>query len=274
MSARLVPMLLSCCALAAGPYVPDLSRWRLELSAPPGGWLSEPTQNLEFKLVDPGDPDPPRDGPERYDPYEDAERYRPEPPRPEPAPEQLRQQRLKAEAERKANLWRSRRVQVWFNGEPSLCWVEVNRTQGFTVVAQNGENRLELIEPESGARASCSWWVSTAAVRLRVAVLRDVEDLPYPSGDLQVVEPDGTVAESPRTTPSGGRSTWMEYRHPAPLPGSYTVRWKPAWYRDPAVVTVEVALDPGTDRERRWRLNRLILPGSPPAILGTFDVEP
>jgi len=40
------------------------------------------------------------------------------------------------------------------------------------------------------------------------------------------------------------------------------------------VVTVEVALDPGTDRERRWRLNRLILPGSPPAILGTFDVEP
>ena len=37
MSARLVPMLLSCCALAAGPYVPDLSRWRLELSAPPGG---------------------------------------------------------------------------------------------------------------------------------------------------------------------------------------------------------------------------------------------
>jgi hypothetical protein len=254
--------------------VPDLGRWRLELDAPPGGWLSEPNQNVRFKLVDPGDPAPPKDGPDAYDPYEDAERYRPPAPEPEPTPEQLRERARRAEAERKANLWRQRTVQLWLNGEASLCHVEVNATQIVPVQSQNGENRLELFEPDSGVRASCSWWVSTARTRLRVEALQDFRGW-SPPGSLQVLEPDGSLAEPGRTTPSGGRLSWRDdYRHAAPRPGVYTVRWNPSAYGEPAVVTVVVLLDPGTDQERRWRLIRLILPGSPPTILGTFHVEP
>jgi hypothetical protein len=57
-------------------------------------------------------------------------------------------------------------------------------------------------------------------------------------------------------------------------PGSFTERGRLPNRVDPAQATVDVVLDRGTDRERRCRFNRLILPGSPPAIPGTFDVDP
>ena len=254
------------------PYAPDLQRWRLELSSPAGGWLSEPRQEVTFRLVDPLDPNPPRDGPDSASAYDDAERFRPEEAR---TPEQLRQEALRAEADRLANLWRHRAITVWLNGEPlPPCWVDVNTTRSFRVLSQNGENRLELLEPESGARATRTWWVSTARDRLRVFALRgSFGDGSWLPGELQVLEPDGATARYGRT-PSGGRAGIWEYTHAAPPPGTYTVRWDPSPWQPVASVTVEAVLDGGTDQERRWRFNRLILPGTPPLVFGTFDVDP
>jgi hypothetical protein len=39
-------------------------------------------------------------------------------------------------------------------------------------------------------------------------------------------------------------------------------------------VRVEAVLDGGTDQERRWTFERLILPGAGGIVLGTFDVDP
>jgi len=289
MTARAVPVLLACAlALEAqappAPYLPDLSRWRLEILSGPGGWVTDPGQQVTFKLVDPGDPNPPKEERPSRDAYEDAESWRPPAPEPEKTPEQLKQERLRAEAERKANEWRHRTVRGWFNDEELSEPVDVNVSDTLSLTSRNGENRLVLLEPDSGARAARSWWVTTATTRLAVTVARNfrwgawpwspgARDS-FPSGDLQVLEPDGTLAESGRTSPSGGRARWMEYTHPAPPPGTFTVRWVSSSYAEPAVVTVRVVLDPGTDREHRWRFDRLILPGSPPAILGTFDVDP
>jgi len=266
-------LLLAGGLAARTPYVPDLKHWRLELTSAPGGWLSERRQQITFKLVDPGDPRPPREPAGRYDPYADAEAYRP-PAAEEKTPEQLRRKRQQEEALRLANQWRQRTIQIWFNGEPMAEYAEVNAARSFRVESQDGENRLELLEPESGARVTCSWWVSVSQSRLQVTVLRDFPGNFYPTGELQVVEPDGTLGDYLKATPSGGKIQWMAYSHPAPPAGTYAVRWKTYPWQEPAAVTVQVVLDPGTDREHRWRLNRLILPGSPPTLLGTFDVDP
>ncbi len=266
------------------PYVPDLARWRLELLSCPGGWVTQARQTVTFRLVDPGDPNPPKEQPGQGDAYQDAEAWRPAAPEPEKTPEQLRQERVRAEAERKANAWRQRTVRAWFNGEELPAQgAEVNVTGSLVLDSRNGENRLELLEPDSGARAGCSWWVSTGRNRLEVRALREygwgahpwsLQPGTTPPGNLRVLEPDGTLAESFRTTPSGGRCRWDEYLHAAPPPGTYSVQWQMPYWGSPALVTVEVLLDPGTDRERRWRFTRLILPGSLPAVLGTFDVDP
>ena len=75
--------------------------------------------------------------------------------------------------------------------------------------------------------------------------------------------------------PPAARSRWSnEYLHPTPPPGTYTLRWT-GGYRGgrPFRVVVEAVLDGGTDTERRWRFERLMLPGAGPATLGTVDVE-
>ncbi|MBK9796319.1 MAG: hypothetical protein IPP58_07450 [Holophagaceae bacterium] len=66
--------------------------------------------------------------------------------------EQLRQARLEREAEAARQAWRARTLKVWFNGA-SLSWsVRVGHTLNTELTAQNGENRLEILEPDSVLR--------------------------------------------------------------------------------------------------------------------------
>jgi len=76
--------------------------------------------------------------------------------------------------------------------------------------------------------------------------------------------------------------SWTFHRA-TPAPGTYTVAWGgyQATYHDwwrpeegrPVQVEVDVLLNGGTDRERRFRFTRLCLPGGGEVILGTFNVE-
>lgn len=256
---------------AVPAYVPDLKAWRLEVTPALGGWSGDRTVALRVKLVDPKDPAPPKDEPEAEPDEEDAgEGLEGE----SLTAERLRQARLEREAEEARNAWRSRTLRVWFNGA-ALTWrARVGTTLSMELSAQNGENRLEILEPDSGLRAVRTWWVSTARTRLRVVSL--TLDGEWTSGSLQVQEPDGALAERGRRTPSGGRLTWSgEYSHDAPPPGTYTLRWTGGWRgAKPSHLRVEAVLDGGTDQERRWTWERLILPGAGPTTLGTFDVEP
>lgn len=259
----------------AATYVPDLKAWRLELSPALGGWSSDRTVNLRLKLVDPKDPNPPKDeAAPRYDEDEyegDGEDGRTEDTR---TAEQLRQERLQREAEAARQAWRQRTLRVWFNGT-TLTWsTRVGTTLNTELTSQNGENRLEILEPDSGLKVVRSWWVSTARTRLRVVSIQANDE--YTGGSLQVMEPDGALAQGGRRTPSGGMLRWSgEYTHDTPPPGTYTLKWSGGWRGGkPARVRVEAVLDGGTDVERRWTWERLILPGAGPATLGTFDVEP
>ncbi|MCE1203383.1 MAG: hypothetical protein LWW79_02085 [Holophagaceae bacterium] len=259
----------------AASYAPDLKLWRLEVGPDLGGWSSDRTVNLRIKLVDPKDPAPPKDEPARryYDDYEDEGGYDPGGEDTRTA-EQLRQARLEREAETARQAWRSRALKVWFNGA-ALSWsVRVGYTLNTELTAQNGENRLEILEPDSGLRVVRSWWVSTARTRLRVVSIQANDE--YTGGSLQVLEPDGAVAEGGRRTASGGMLRWSgEYTHDTPPPGTYTLKWRGGWRGGkPARIKVEAVLDGGTDQERRWTWERLILPGAGTVTLGTFDVEP
>ncbi|MBK9796308.1 MAG: hypothetical protein IPP58_07395 [Holophagaceae bacterium] len=163
---------------------------------------------------------------------------------------------------------------MWFNGA-TLTWsLRVGHSLNTELKAQNGENRLEILEPDSGLRVVRSWWVSTARTRLRVVSIQANDE--YTGGSLQVLEPDGAVAEGGRRTASGGMLRWSgEYTHDTPPPGTYTLKWMGGWRGGkPARIRVEAVLDGGTDQERRWTWERLILPGAGPVTLGTFDVEP
>jgi hypothetical protein len=142
------------------------------------------------------------------------------------------------------------------------------------ITAQNGENRLEILEPDSGLKVVRSWWVSTARTRLRILAVQANGE--YSSGSLQILEPDGAVAEGGRRTPSGGMLRWSgEYTHDTPPPGTYTLKWTGGWRGGkPSRIKVEAILDGGTDQERRWTWERLLLPGAGPVTFGTFDVEP
>ena len=163
---------------------------------------------------------------------------------------------------------------MWFNGA-TLTWsTRVGTTLSMQITAQNGENRLEILEPDSGLKVVRSWWVSTARTRLRVVSIQANDE--YTGGSLQVQEPDGAVAEGGRRTASGGMLRWSgEYTHETPPPGTYTLKWTGGWRgAKPGRIRVEAMLDGGTDQERRWTWERLILPGAGPVILGTFDVEP
>lgn len=260
---------------APASYTPDLKGWRLELSPDLGGWSSERKVNLRVKLVDPKDPNPPKDepGPRYSFDEEDEGGYDPGAEDTRTA-EQLKLARLEREADVARNAWRQRTLKVWFNGATLIWSARVGTTLNTELTAQNGENRLEVLEPDSGLKVVRSWWVSTARTRLRVVSIQANDE--YTGGSLQLLEPDGAVAEGGRRTASGGILRWSgEYTHDTPPPGTYTLKWLGGWRgAKPARIKVEAVLDGGTDQERRWIWERLILPGSGPATLGTFDVEP
>ncbi|HJV48328.1 MAG TPA: hypothetical protein VJ549_03540 [Geothrix sp.] len=260
----------------APAYVPDLKLWRMEVSPDLGGWSSERSVSLRIKLVDPKDPNPPKDEARRWNDYEDEGEGEETEAQGEDTrtAAQLRQARLAREAEVARQAWRQRTLKVWFNGQAMTWSARVGYTFTTEITAQNGENRLEILEPDSGLRVVRSWWVSTARTRLRVVTIQSHDE--YVGGNLQVLEPDGAVAEGGRRTPSGGMLRWSgEYTHETPPPGTYTLKWSGGWRGGkPARIRVEALLDGGTDQERRWTWERLILPGAGPVTLGTFDVEP
>lgn len=256
-------------------YTPDLSQWRLELTPDLGGWLTEGRQELRIKVVDPRDPEPPKDEPRSYgyegEYYEGDGEYEETPSK---TAEQLKQERLEREEQQRRNAWRSRRVLVWFNGAPSTQFLQVGQSTYFSVDSQNGENRLEILEPDSGKRLIRSWWTFATRTRLRIFRVRTSDD-DWGGGSLEILEPNGDLASSGRKTASGGLMSWGDgYTHATPPAGTFTLRWT-GGYRGgkPFKVIVEALLDGGTDQERRWRFERLMLPGAGPATLGTVDVE-
>jgi hypothetical protein len=287
MRQQLVLACLLCASLLGAPkaraprpaglasYTPDLTLWRLELAPDLGGWSSDRTVNLRIKLVDPKDPNPPKEEARRWNESDDGDEGGVDPEAEDTrTAAQLRQERLQREAEVARQAWRQRTLKVWFNGA-TLTWsTRVGTTLVTQVTAQNGENRLEILEPDSGLKVVRSWWVSTARTRLRVVSIQANDE--YTGGALQVQEPDGSLAQGGRRTPSGGVLRWSgEYTHDTPPPGTYTLKWTAGWRGGkPARIRVEAVLDGGTDQEHRWTWERLILPGGGPVILGTFDVEP
>ena len=250
-------------------YVPDPKQWRVELKPDLGGWQSETHPLIRIKVVDPNDPNPPSDDEERpvYDDYEGEMEEAPE-----KSADQLRKDRLQREAEERRNAWRERKATVWFNGQAQPITLSVGRSYLVNLDAANGENRFEVFVPDAGKRVVRTWWVSSSRTRLRVSKVLSEE--PY-SGNLEVLEPGGELATAGRRTPSGGMCTWSgEYTHSSPPPGTYTLRWTGGWRgAKPCRVTVEAVLDGGTDQERRWRFERVVLAGAGPVTLGTVDVE-
>lgn len=256
-------------------YAPDLSQWRLEVTPDLGGWITEGKQELRIKLVDPRDPAPPKDDVQNV--YSEGEgdgegEYDPEAENKSAA--ELRAQRLAAEEQTRQNAWRDRQITVWCNGDTTVLSVRVGYTTTFTVDSQNGENRMELWEKDSGKRLVRSWWASASRTRLRISQIRNPSD-EWGSGHLEILEPNGDLASQGRRTNSGGTLSWSgTYLHPTPPMGTYTLRWTGGWRGGkPFKVVVEGALDSGTDQERRWHFERLILPGAGPVTLGTLDVE-
>lgn len=252
-------------------YTPDPRLWTLEVGPHLGGWSSETKPTLRLKIVDPKDPEPPKDepaSPYTWDGYEgDEGEYV------EKTPEQWEAER-RAQAEATArNKWRARTILVWFNGEALRVEASVGTTATLELQAQNGENRLEVYQPDSGRRVVRTWWVSTSRTRFRVVRVQTEGGW---TGNLEVLEPNGDLVTAGRRSTSGGQISWSgEYTHPAPPPGTYTLRWTGGWRGDnPARIQVDALLDAGTDSERRWRFEALVLPGAGAVTLGTVDVEP
>jgi hypothetical protein len=266
---------------AAPAYVPDPKLWKLYIRTPLGGWTSAKELDLEVKLVDPKDPNPPKDEavPRRNPEYDDEEGYG---------------EYSEASSEPEIDPWRSIVLQCWINGEPVHQKAKVGHATSFHVNIQDGENRIEIREPKSGQRAVRTFWGMNTRDRL---VIRLVDESPSPSlyhggwwwGGLQVVEPDSTESIGGEPTPSGGKNQGRSYRHATPLLGTYTVRWYDTragvdgyeydeyFYNHMAVrpqkVSCEIVLDANTDRERRWRFESLVMPGTKRVTLGSFDVE-
>ncbi|MDP2875770.1 MAG: hypothetical protein Q8O00_06260 [Holophaga sp.] len=259
-------------------YMPDVSQWRIEVTPDLGGWLMEGKQELRIKVVDPKDPDPPKDDARRNDYgdyegeyYEGDGDYEEGPAK---TAEQLKRERLEREAKERSNAWRKRQLFIWLNGVYSPMSIEVGNSTYFSATSQNGENRLEIFEPTSGKRIVRSWWTFATSTRLRIVRTRTSDD-EWGSGNLEILEPNGDLAGNGRRTASGGTMDWGNgYTHPTPAAGTYTVRWTGGYKGGkPFNVVIEAILDGGTDQERRWRFERLILPGAGPATLGTVDVE-
>lgn len=253
-------------------YVPDPKQWRVEIKPDLGGWQSEPHPVIRIKVVDPHDPNPPSDEEERPNYDNDYEGDGEGEDVPEKSADQLRKERLAREAEEKRNAWRERKATVWFNGQVQPLTLSVGRSYLLNLDAANGENRFEVLVPDAGKRVVRTWWVSSSRTRLRISKVLGEE--PY-SGNLEILEPGGELATAGRRTPSGGMCAWGgAYTHSTPAPGTYTLRWTGGWRgAKPCRVTVEAVLDGGTDTERRWRFERVVLAGAGPVTLGTIDVE-
>jgi hypothetical protein len=253
-------------------YQPDVSQWRIEVTPDLGGWITQGKQELRIKVVDPHDPAPPKDEVQSYSYGEDYEgEYEPESHK---TADEMEQERLAAEEKTRQDAWRQRQLKLWCNGDTTVLSVRVGYTTTFYVDSQSGENRLEIWEKDSDKRVVRSWWASASRTRLRIARLRNEED-EWGGGSLEILEPNGDLASQGRRTNSGGTLSWSgEYLHPTPPMGTYTLRWT-GGYRGgkPFTVVVEGTLDSGTDQERRWHFERLLLPGAGPVTLGTLDVE-
>ena len=277
---RALLLLLACLGLVAqaprplGPiYVTHPETWRLEIQGAPGGWTLAPHVTAFLKVVDPTDPAPPRDDAwsDPDGPYDNETEATPEAPK---------------------DPWTDRpstKLVYWFNGERQDVTLRVGYRINLTLDVQNGENRLEVIHPSTGQRIVRTWWSSAPRNRLLVRLTEQQEGGAsrfYWGGGLQVVEPDHTESIAGEPTPSGGRNFGERYEHGSPVPGTYTVRWfdrsqgvegyewgSGGGSRRPVRVVVEVYLDAGTEYERRWRFERLVIPGTRRVTLGSFDVE-
>lgn len=275
--------LLACLGLAAAPpklpppHTPDPKLWKLELSPDLGGWVGEPNQTVTIKLVDPRDPEPPRPPRRRFfeDEGEGLEGGD------EAAPEGAERSTEDLEADRKAwdeyhkrRAWRSRRIQLWFNGQASTLSVEIGQPMEHLLKSQPGENRLELLEPDSGLRLVRTWWASAARTRLSIRRVQTLDEA-WGGGRLEVFEPNGERVTGGRRSTSGGVLDWdSAYTHATPPPGTYTLRWSGGWRgAKPFRIRIEGSLDAGTDREKRFSFERLFLPGAGSLTLGSVDVE-
>lgn len=260
------------------PYVPDPAQWRLEMTPDLGGWMTASNFNLHVKIVDPKDPEPPQAS-RASNGWSDEEGEQGDFEEDEPAPRNRAErqawfkmrQRAWAEKE-KRNAWRKRNLIVWFNGSERVLQARVGYPLEEQFECQDGENRLELMQPDSGVRVVRTWWAIASRVRLLVKQVHRGDGMW--NGNLQVVEPSGEFPRGRRKTSSGGIATWNGFTHPDPPPGTYTVRWVEIPMETmPTMVTVDAYLDPGTERERQWHFSRLIVPGSSAVTLGTIDVE-
>lgn len=281
-----------------GGYTPDPKLWKLFVTSPMGGWTTAKEWDLELKVSDPKDPNPPKvrssapvdpdmagEGDEEGSEYNEGVRRE--------EGEEWNEYWKRVEAARNKNAWRNRRLEIWFNGVKQVQDFRVGYPTHLHFELQDGENRVEVRQPDSGEYAVRSLFATNSRDRLIVRLSSpDAQPTGYYwgwwSGGLQVVEPDSTESIGGEPTPSGGKNNGTNYVHPAPLPGTWTVRWYDpragvdgygydGWYErsgvKPARVAVDVILDPGTDRERRWHFERLVIPGTKRITLGSFDVE-
>lgn len=283
---RLLPLLLLVAPALAAPrkmpphtpvHVPDPSLWRLEVKPELGGWTTQGTVELKLKLVDPRDPKPPQED-EGRDPYAEGEAWA----ETEGQERDWEAERRWHQEEARRNKWRDRKLRYWLNGSAAALDLQVGHTSTLELVCQGGENRLELYQPDSGQRVVRTWWAAAPQVRLRILKLGteqgfwgDGESF-WGGGNLEILEPDGQLVSPGRKSRSGGSLDWASaYGHPSPPAGTYTLRWVGGWRGEkPFRVTVEAVLDGGTELERRWRFERLVLPGAGPVTLGTVEVEP
>ena len=295
---RALILLAATCGLLAqaprtGPYQPDPKQWKLFLLSPMGGWTTNKSLDVEVKLVDPKDPKPPKeagarvdedlqgedDGPSYYEGLKKGE------------DEEWRDFNARVEEARRQNAWRNRKLEVYFNGVKQVREVKVGYKTSLHFELQDGENRLELRQPDSGKYAVRTLFATNSRDRLVVRLVEEERGPNFYSwwwGGLQVVEPDSTESIAGEPTPSGGKNHGTSYTHLSPLPGTFTVRWfdtragvdgygYDGYYEGsevrPQKVVAEVILDGGTDREKRWRFERLVMPGTKRVTLGSFDVE-
>ena len=303
--------LLLLSALLAAPgqspwfWVPPADGGALEVLGVPGGWTMEREPPARFQVSVPGDPRPKHTADRSWwEYYQEEQQGRqaallqavkarlpneapaswsllplldwstpevPEADRKTATPREVAflaryvEARAEAEAELEAaDRARSRELLVWFNGRPERLHTTVNEPRHFRLEAEAGENRLEVMDPAIGAREVRTWWCeASSGPRLQV-LSNDTQ--------IRVMEPNGAWSNP----------SWT-FRRATPAPGTYTVSWGgyQATYHDwwrpeearPVQVEVDVLLNGGTDRERRFRFTRLCLPGGGEVVLGTFNVE-
>jgi len=273
----LVPALFGLALMAAPPakptpYKPDPRQWKLQVKGIHGGWTTDSELEVLVKVVDPLDPDPPKDEEPRWieDPdmaSDDAETS----PSPQRDPER----------------WRHRTLTYWWNGQKARTTIEVGVTTRLALKLAQGENRLELWQPDSNRRLVRSLWGTSTRDRLTIHLVDTEAKDRWWGGGLQVIEPDHTESINYEPTPSGGRNHGDRYVHPTPIPGTYTVRWFDpesgvdgyeyggyGWGdKRPRKLKATIVLDAGTENERRWTFEKLVMPGTRRVTLGSFDIE-